>query len=71
MLLGLRLAREVGSTDIHVTLKIGPWSFFLPINKEGRFPRTEEVIPSEAAAQTRWHIDPEDALFLDKALEGG
>ena len=60
---------EVGRTDTHVCLKIGPWSLFLPINTEGRFPRTEEVIPSEAAAQTRWHIDPADALFLDKALK--
>jgi hypothetical protein len=60
---------EVGRTATHVIFKIGPWNLFLPINTEGRFPRTEEVIPSEAAAQTRWHIDPEDALFLDKALK--
>jgi hypothetical protein len=60
---------EVGRTDTHITMKVGPWSLFLPINKEGRFPRTEEVIPNASAAQTRWHIDPADALFLDKALK--
>jgi hypothetical protein len=59
----------IGRTDNHVALQAGPWSFFLPIEKEGRFPRTEDVIPNESSFSSRWSIDPTDAVFLDKALQ--
>src|SRR5262249_40315373 len=30
---------EVGRTDGHVALKVGPWLFVLEVDKDGRFPR--------------------------------
>src|SRR5205814_5856991 len=31
----------VGHTESHVTLRVGPWTFHLTINKDGRFPCVE------------------------------
>jgi hypothetical protein len=59
----------LGNADDHVVFQVGPWSFFLPIAKEGRFPRTEDVIPSERTFSARWSIDPADGVFLHKALQ--
>jgi hypothetical protein len=59
----------IGKTDSHVVLRIDPWRLFFPIDKEGRFPRAEDVVPRESAVSTRWHVDPADAMFLEKALD--
>jgi hypothetical protein len=66
----LTSAREVSiaKTATHVALRMGAWTLYLLINKEGRFPNTEQVIPSLAGKITCLRIDPGDAAFLAKAL---
>jgi hypothetical protein len=62
-------AVSIGKTDTHVLLRAGPWSLFLAIDKEGRFPKVEDAIPAESAASARWRIHPDDAVFLDRILK--
>src|SRR5439155_1378655 len=58
----------VGKTDTHVCLRVGAWTFHLPIDKESRFPKVDEVIPSLSRALTRCHLDPADAAFATRSL---
>jgi hypothetical protein len=55
---------QIGKTDSHVVLKVGPWSFFLAIQKEARFPRVNEIIPQFQSAQTTLELHPADAEFF-------
>lgn len=60
---------EVGTTDTHVVFRAGPWTISCVIQRESRFPDVERVIPAEAAVGTRLRLDPEDARFLESALD--
>ena len=44
--------------------RIGPWTTYHEIRKDGRFPDVEGAVPDEAAVTTRLRIDPEDGRFL-------
>ena len=59
---------EVGKTDTHVVLRVGPWTIWLEIQKEVRFPDVERVIPQPGEVLTRLRVDPEDARFLESSL---
>ena len=61
---------EVGiaKTKTHFCVQVGPWTIFLLIDHEGRFPRVETIIPSNTANATHLHVTPENAAFLTKAL---
>ena len=39
---------EVGRTDAHVVLRAGPWTIWLAIRADARFPRIEHAIPDGA-----------------------
>ena len=52
---------EVGKTESHVVLRIGSWTVYLLIDKEGRYPQAESVFPDESLEKTSLHINPEDA----------
>jgi hypothetical protein len=58
----------ISKTDKHVCLRVGPWTFFLSIDTESRFPQAESVIPRAAANVTTCRVSPEDAAFLLKVL---
>jgi hypothetical protein len=58
----------IGKTDNHVAIQSGPWTLYLPIDKEGRFPNVGDVIPKPENAIAHCHLDPDDAEFLSKAL---
>jgi hypothetical protein len=58
----------IGKTATHLSLKIGPVTLHLLFNKDGRFPKTEQVIPSLSGKISCLRIDPADAAFLAKAL---
>ncbi len=60
---------QIGKTDTHVVLRIGPWTIWSEIQKESRFPSVEEAIPASGKVKTRIRIDPEDARFLQSALD--
>jgi hypothetical protein len=58
----------VGKTDKHVCIRIGPWTFFLAIDADARFPNTNAVIPEVTSSATTCRLAGEDAAFLMKAL---
>ena len=60
---------QIGKTDTHVVLRIGPWTIWNEIQKDARFPGVEEAIPGADAVTTRLQLDPEDARFLQEALD--
>jgi hypothetical protein len=60
---------SIGKTDTHVAIQAGPWTLFLPIDKEGRFPNVNSVIPKQEDSVAHCHLHPDDAEFLAKALE--
>jgi hypothetical protein len=59
----------IGRSDNWLTLQTGPWTFHLAIDKERRFPRTEDLIRRPETAVTRLTIAPADAEFLADAIE--
>ncbi|HPM85260.1 MAG TPA: hypothetical protein PLF81_31370, partial [Candidatus Anammoximicrobium sp.] len=59
----------IGRSDTWLTLQTGPWTFHLAIDKERRFPRTEDHIRRPEMAVTRLTIAPADAEFLCDAIE--
>jgi hypothetical protein len=56
-------------SETHVVFRVGPWTTYHEIRKDGRFPDFESAVPDEAAVTTRLRIDPEDGRFLVPALE--
>jgi hypothetical protein len=55
---------EIGRTDNHVVLRDGPWTLWLVIEKNGRFPSTDSIIPDVATATTRLALHESDAEYL-------
>src|SRR5262249_49385637 len=66
--LGQGLPVEIGRTETHVALRVGPWWLHLQIDQEGRFPQAERVLPQPKANGTCWHLHAEDAARLVKEL---
>lgn len=60
---------QVGKTDDWVCFRIGSWSFFFAINKEGRFPDVESCVRDIASAAASVQIDSHDAAFLVKSIK--
>jgi hypothetical protein len=58
----------LGRTDSHVVVQAGPWSVYLPIDRQPRYPRAEDVIPRLTSEVTHWRLSPEDADFLRRSL---
>ena len=57
-------AVEVGTTTNHCVFRSGPWTFWLPLDKQGRYPRVEDIIPATSSAKTRVSLSAEDMAFL-------
>lgn len=55
---------EIGRTETHVVVRVGPWSLFCEVQKEGRFPQVEHVVPSYTSAKTNLDLHPADAQFF-------
>jgi hypothetical protein len=70
---GLReLAQEsairIGRTDKSIVIQVGPWTFFLGMDIEGRVPPVHEIIPRPKSITCRAQIDLDDLAFLGQAL---
>lgn len=63
-------AVQIGRTDKHVCVEADDWTVWLPIDKESRYPRVEQIVPDDATACTRLELDSEDARFLCQSLPG-
>ncbi len=60
---------DIGCSEKWLTLCIGPWTIHLPINQEGRFPKTSDVLPRPDRITTRLQIAEDDAQFLAESLK--
>jgi hypothetical protein len=58
----------VGRIDHHICFRIGPWKIWLPIDKDGRFPKYENVVPELSTATNHLHLSADDAAYLSKTL---
>jgi CRISPR/Cas system-associated exonuclease Cas4 (RecB family) len=58
----------VGRGEKHFAVRTGPWTFYVPIDTEGRFPRVDDVIPRVANTQATVELHPADAAFLVENL---
>jgi hypothetical protein len=57
---------HIGHTDTHVAVRVGDWIFWLVIEKEGRFPDVQGVIPKGQG--TELQLDARDAAVLNRSL---
>jgi hypothetical protein len=60
---------EIGKTDTHVVFRTGPWTLYLSVAKDGRFPRVDDVIPRYSDAPTVVELSREDRDFLIANLQ--
>ena len=58
----------IGKTKDWVAVRVGPWTIFLRIEKEKRFPEMDHHIPRADNATARFSVSPADAEFLAKSL---
>jgi hypothetical protein len=59
---------NLGRTDRHVALCLGPWTFLLAIDTVGRFPDLKGVIPPAKAVTCRLQLHQDDSAFLAATL---
>ncbi|HEY1601334.1 MAG TPA: hypothetical protein VGG64_17160 [Pirellulales bacterium] len=59
---------SVGKTDDWVLLRIEPWTLWLKINKEGRFPKVDDLFRPTSSASSRLTLSQPDAIFLANSL---
>lgn len=59
----------IGATDRHVAIGSDRWTVWLPINKDGRFPRIDDNIRPDSAAKSRLNLALADAEFLLPRLD--
>jgi hypothetical protein len=60
---------SIGRAEEVVTLALGPWTLHLAINKDGRYPQTDAIVPSPKQSSTVFELDPGDADFLLRTLD--
>lgn len=58
----------IARTEDHVILLKGRWRLWLPIEKNGRFPDVDPIVPATHTATTSVQLAPTDAEFLLHAL---
>ena len=58
----------IGKTDTHVGLRVGPWTFLLAIDQQGRLPPWESLIRRRTNKMSILRLNPQDAVILAKSL---
>lgn len=57
---------SIGKTETHLVIQVGPWKIAFFIDKQGRYPDVASIVPKQSQANTRFHLDADDAQsFLD------
>lgn len=59
---------QLVQTDDWLLLKLGPWTISLRIDKAGRFPQVDSIIPRLSQQATKLVLAETDAVFLRQAL---
>lgn len=57
----LRVGKEA---DKHIVFQLGPWTHWVALQKEGRFPNIDQLIPPTHYAPCTLQIAPQDSKFL-------
>lgn len=55
---------SVGATANHCVFRVGPWTLWLALEKQGRFPTFESLIPVADTATTRLRLSDNDVDYL-------
>ena len=58
----------IGKTGDWVVVRVGSWTMYRQIDKEGRFPKVDQHIPSARDASAGFRMAPTDAEFLANTL---
>jgi hypothetical protein len=58
----------VGKAGDYVAFRTGPWTIWIAVNKDGRFPDLSRHIPQPADATARCTLSATDAAFLAQSL---
>lgn len=66
--LSLNQPIDVGRAGDWITFRAGPWLVMLAVQKEGRYPKIDDVIPKPEAARSRLELSADDAVFLGDVL---
>jgi len=59
----------IGATDQHVAIGSDSWTVWLPINKDGRFPKIDDNIRPDSMATSRLNLASADTEFLLPRLD--
>ncbi|HEX3658047.1 MAG TPA: hypothetical protein VHV55_19825 [Pirellulales bacterium] len=59
---------SVGKTDDWIVLRVEPWTLWLRINKQARFPKVDDLIRPASSASSRLTLSQQDAIFLANSL---
>jgi hypothetical protein len=59
---------NVGRTEDYIGFGIGRWEFLLRIQKDARFPKIDQILPSPDFAKSRLELSPVDASFLKETI---
>ena len=60
---------QVGQAGDWVMLSAGPWSVFLRVQKDARFPQIDDMVRSPTTAKSRLTLSPADARFAADAIK--
>src|SRR5436305_3026212 len=60
---------SIGKSREFITLTMGPWTLHLAMDDKGRYPQTDNVMPSSREEPTVFQLDPGDAEFLLRTLD--
>ncbi len=58
----------VGKNSNHVAIGVGPWTFYLRVDTDGRFPKVAQSIPNPNTAKARCRLSADDTRFLAETL---
>lgn len=58
----------VGRALNHVVLRVGPWTFWLPIDHEARFPKVDDLVRPTGEAIATLDLTEQDGAFLAQGL---
>jgi hypothetical protein len=62
-------AVEVGQSDTGAVFRFEAWTAWFQIDREGRFPKTDDLIRSSGAAVSSCHFSASDAEFLLNSID--
>ncbi len=60
---------QIGKTANWVSVQVGAWTIHHAVQKEGRFPDLDRVIPAASTVVTRMQLDAADVEFLSDRIE--